>query len=244
VVIVVKPIDIARKLNISTSALRHYEAWGIVPKVERNASGYRVYSDVHVAYFECIRAMNSGFGMKLVREIMPLIQKKQITEALWMVSEVQAKLYNDNKKAEQALRLLEQDNAEMVDADSASSSKKKWYSIGEAADTIGVAKSTLRHWEKENLIEPSRNMESGYRRYSRSDLRKLLVIRTLQNAVYSLDVVREVLAEMDQNNVAEAIKITRESLDYLNYLVKQQLRGMSCLYRLCEMVEGQVPHHT
>jgi len=59
----VRPIDIARKLNISTSALRHYEDWGIIPPVERGANGYRVYTEVHVAYFECIRAMNAGFGM-------------------------------------------------------------------------------------------------------------------------------------------------------------------------------------
>ena len=32
-------IEIAKKLNISTSALRHYESWGLVPKVEGSKDG-------------------------------------------------------------------------------------------------------------------------------------------------------------------------------------------------------------
>jgi len=231
---VVKPIEIARKLGISTSALRHYESWGIVPKVARKENGYRVYTAEHVAYFECIRAMNSGFGMNVIREIMPLIQKKQITNALWKVNEVQAQLYKDKKKAEQALNVMEQDS---LDAMINPMENKKWYTIGEAAEIIDVAPSTLRHWEHEGLIEPERDMESGYRKYTKNDLRKLLVIRTLQKAVYSLEVVREILAEMDKHNITEAIKITRESLVYLDYLVKEQLRGMTYLYKLCVIVE-------
>ncbi|MGM7721518.1 MerR family transcriptional regulator [Metabacillus sp. Hm71] len=229
-----KPIEIAKRLNISTSALRHYESWGIVPKAERRENGYRIYTEEHAAYFDCIRAMNAGFGMKLVREIMPMIQKRNITEALWKVSEIHSQLYEDKMKAEQALKILEQDR---IDEVVKPMPKKNWYSIREAAEAIGVAKSTLRHWEKEGLIEPERDPENGYRKYTINDVRKLLVIRTLQNAVYSLDVVRDVLAELDKHNLAEAIRITRESLMYLDYLVKVQLRGMSYLYRLCAMIE-------
>ncbi|KHF40638.1 transcriptional regulator [Halalkalibacter okhensis] len=230
-----KPIDIANELGVSTSALRHYEAWGLVPKVERKENGYRIYTNEHVAYFKCIRAMNSGFGMSLVREIMPFIQSKQITEALWKVSEVQAKLFKDKKKAEQALKVLEQESVEVLNQ---LTRKKQFYSIGEAAEATGVPNSTLRHWEKEGLIEPKRDAENGYRLYTKNDLRKLLVIQTLQTAVYSLDIVREVLNEMDTHDLQAAIKITRESLMHLDYLVKEQLRGMSALFHLCEVVEG------
>lgn len=45
-----RPIDIARKLNISTSTLRHYESWGMLPPVQRSASGYRIYTEEHAAY--------------------------------------------------------------------------------------------------------------------------------------------------------------------------------------------------
>jgi len=59
-----KPIDIAKKLNISTSALRHYESWGIIPTVPRSSNGYREYTEEHVAYFQCIRAMLPGFSKR------------------------------------------------------------------------------------------------------------------------------------------------------------------------------------
>lgn len=51
-----RPIDIAKKLDVGTSAMRHYEEWGIVPPAKRKPSGYRVYTEVHEAYFLCIRA--------------------------------------------------------------------------------------------------------------------------------------------------------------------------------------------
>ncbi len=132
--------------------------------------------------------------------------------------------------------MLEQDD---VDAVVNPSMKKKWYSIGEASEAIGVPNSTLRHWEKEGLIEPERDYESGYRKYTKSDLRKLLVIRTLQHAVYSLEVVREILNEMDKHNIDEAIRITRDSLIYLDDLVKEQLRGMRYLHKLSDIVGNE-----
>jgi len=30
-----RPIDIAKKLDVGTSAMRHYEEWGIVPPAKR-----------------------------------------------------------------------------------------------------------------------------------------------------------------------------------------------------------------
>ncbi|CAG9620249.1 MerR family transcriptional regulator [Sutcliffiella rhizosphaerae] len=228
-----RPIDIAKRLGVSTSTLRHYEEWGIVPEVNRNENGYRMYTELHVAYFDCIRAMNTGFGMNVIREIMPLIQRGKISETLWKVSKIQSDLYQEKIKAEQALQLLEDENYEI----DAPKGNKKWYSIKVAAEAIGVPMSTLRHWEKEQLIVPERNPDNGYRCYSKSDLRKLLIIRTLQNAVYSLDIVRDILDELNYHNVNDAIQKMQDSLDYLDYLLKQQLRGVSYLYRLCEMVE-------
>lgn len=229
----IKPIDIARKLNISTSALRHYESWGIVPEADRATNGYRIYTEEHVAYFECIRAMNAGFGMELVRKVMPLIQKNNVTDALWLVNDIQVNLHQERRKVEQALHALEREELEQFPA----RSKQEWYTIGEAAAEIDVANSTLRHWEKEGLVEPQRDMGSGYRKYSNADVRKLFVIRTLRIAVYSLDIVREVLEEVDQNNFTHAIKIAKDSLMRMDLLIKEQLRGMYYLHKLIHKID-------
>jgi len=58
-----RPVDIARKLGISTTTLRKYEAFGLAPPVPRSRAGYRVYSDEHLAYFSCIREMLPAFSM-------------------------------------------------------------------------------------------------------------------------------------------------------------------------------------
>jgi len=229
----VKPIDISRKLNISTSALRHYESWGIVPKAERRENGYRMYTDEHVAYFECIRAMQAGFGMEVVRTIMPLIMQKNEREALWIVNGVQVSLHNEKQQAELALQALEKEEQKEL----STRYHKKWYTIGETAKTIDVPSSTLRHWEKEGLITPERSFESGYRMYSPSDLRKLLIIRTLQSSVYSLETVREAMEEVDQHNSKNAIKVLKDSLIHMDNLIKERLRGFYYLYQLLEKVK-------
>ncbi|MBA2876226.1 MerR family transcriptional regulator [Thermaerobacillus caldiproteolyticus] len=232
----IRPIDIARKLNISTSALRHYESWGIVPPPERKPNGYRIYTEVHVAYFECIRAMYPGFGMDLIRKIMPLVQQNKITEALWLVNEVQANLYRERRRAEQALKALEMDDPNRLFL---TRKKKDWFTIGEVAKEIDVPSTTLRHWEKEGLIMPERDKENGYRKYSPADVRKLLIIRTLRSAVYSLDTIREIINEFDSNNIAHARKIAKDSLSYMDYLIMEQLRGAYYLYKLCNKVNSK-----
>jgi DNA-binding transcriptional MerR regulator len=107
-----RSIDIARKLNISTSALRHYESWGLVPKVERGKNGYRIYTSEHEVYFECIRALNAGFGMDLVKKVMPLIIKGRIHDALWIINKAQVNLYTEKKTVEKTLEMLDSKDLE------------------------------------------------------------------------------------------------------------------------------------
>ncbi|MED1564195.1 hypothetical protein AJ85_11685 [Alkalihalobacillus alcalophilus ATCC 27647 = CGMCC 1.3604] len=96
-----KGIEIAKKLNISTSDLRHYESWGLVPKVERAKNGYRIYSSEHETYFQYIRVLNAGFEMDLVKKVMPLIINGKIHDTLWLINKAQVDL-NTEKETVQA----------------------------------------------------------------------------------------------------------------------------------------------
>lgn len=218
-------------MKVTTSALRHYEAWGIVPPPERKPNGYRLYTELHVAYFECIRAMAPGFGMDLVKRIMPFIQQGKFTDALWLVNEAQAKLHEERRRAEQALRALEMNLPDLLFP----GKESKWFTIGEAAAAVGVPETTLRHWEKEGLVVPDRQPENRYRRYSRSDLQRLLIVRTLRVSGYSLESIREIMRQFDANDIAHARKIARDSLSKLDYMICEQLRGCSYLHKLFTM---------
>ena len=206
-----KGIEIARKLNISTSALRHYESWGLIPKVERSANGYRIYTKEHEAYFQCIRAMYAGFGMDLIRKVMPRIIKGEKLDALWLINKAQVDLHAEKETVQRTVEML--DLKELTDLPKYRN--KHSFTIGEVAEEANVSASAIRHWEKEGLIKPERHKESGFRIFSPSDIRKVLIIRTVQRVAYSLDIVREVLSELDKNDVAQAKEIALQSFNTL-----------------------------
>ncbi|MHA6481736.1 MerR family transcriptional regulator [Paenibacillus sp. strain BS8-2] len=224
--------EIAKKLNISTSALKHYETWGLIPEVERAENGYRNYTAEHEAYFECIRALKSGFGMDLVKEIMPRIILGEKLEVLWLINKAQVNLHTE--------KLIVQRTVDMLDlrelSDFPSYGGTQVLTIGEAAKEANISPSAIRHWEKEGLITSERHKESGFRLYTPADLRKILIIRTIQRVVYSLDIVREVLSDLDKNNIAQAKEIALKSLQYLDYALVEQLRGVSHLQKLFDTI--------
>ena len=223
-----KGAEIAKKLDISTSALRHYESWGLVPKVERAANGYRIYTEEHEAYFQCIRALSTGFGMDLVRKVMPFVINGEKLEALWLINKAQVNLYaekNTVKKTVELLDLKQLSNQSNFHINSS-------FTIGELAKEANVSASAIRHWEKEGLINPERQKDSGFRIYSPSDIRKVLIIRTVQRVVYSLDIVREVLSDLDKNNVAQAKEMALQSMQYIDHALVEQVRGIAYLHNL------------
>lgn len=228
-----RPIDIAKKLNISTSALRHYESWGVLPPVERSDNGYRNYSELHFAYFECIRAMGEGFGMMKTVEVLKLLLNNNTDEALWVVNESQASLQRDKQMAEKTIEALDSKELDHLDQ----WGRRKWMSIGEVSKATSVPASAIRHWEKMGLITVSRNEENGYRVFRPTQIRQILIIGTLRTAVWSLDTIRKVIEELDHNNIEQARRIAKESLQFLNQINRNRMRGIKYLYRLIEMEE-------
>jgi len=230
----IRPIDIARKLNISTTALRHYENWGIIPPVERAANGYRVYTDMHVAYFECIRAMNDGFGMQQTALMMKKTVLGDINAALWIMSECQAALHRDKLIADKTIQALEADDIHLLQMKKG----KQWMSIGEVSDRTTIPTSAIRHWEKAGLIEVQRDKDNGYRMFSAANLRQILIIRTLKTAFWSLDIIKRIIKELKDNNVETAMRTARESLKYLNDVNRNQLRGAYYFHRLLSLLDN------
>lgn len=52
--------------------------------------------------------------------------------------------------------------------------KPGYYTISEAADLLHVHPNTLRHWEKRNILVPTRDEASNYRYYSQEQIRAFL----------------------------------------------------------------------
>ena len=74
------------------------------------------------------------------------------------------------------------------------SATKRHFSIGEAADMVGVSISTVRMYERDGLIIPDR-LPSGHRRYTDGDVERLRCIRrTVKDEKISIAGIRRILS--------------------------------------------------
>ncbi|MFF0826536.1 TioE family transcriptional regulator [Brevibacillus sp. NPDC003359] len=227
-----KPIEIARELHISTSALRHYESWGVVPAPDRADNGYRLYTEIHLAYFRCLRAMFPGFGVAVTCEVLRSIQKSDMDAAFWLVNKEQANVQEEKIAADQTLELLEHLDLPLPPS-------KKWrnrMTIGEVAAYTGVTTSAIRHWEKEGLLVLPRDPENGYRQFTPIDIRKILLIRALRNTVYFLNSMKEIVQAVENQSVEQAKKVTADAIKSIHDRNRQQLYGVRRLVELCEVL--------
>lgn len=227
-----KPIDIARKLQISTSALRHYESWGAVPQPERSPKGYRLYTNVHLAYFRCLRTMANGFGIAFTCEVLRLIQQGEMESAFWLVNKEQSKLQQEKDVADQTLELLKDPKLMHI----SNQRIKSEMSIGEVANLTGVQPSAIRHWEKEGLIKPKREQENGYRIFTPLHVRQIFLIRTLRKTVYFLESMKEIVQTVEHQSIERAEKVTKEALQSINERCRLQYLGVHQLVELCKEV--------
>lgn len=233
----IRPIDIARKLNISTSSLRHYEEWEMIPKVNRSASGYRIYTDEHVAYFECIRAMAEGFGIRIVAEVLKRVMAKDVDSAFWIANEAQSSLHNEKKICEKTMQKIEEASAPIL----SQNDKREHLTINEISNETGIKVTTIRHWEKVGLISAPRNKENKYRQFNKNHIRQILVIHALKTSMYSytysLVGIKNIIQELDFNDTEKLSKIANDFQKHLDQINRHQVRGVYQLYSLCKKLK-------
>jgi DNA-binding transcriptional MerR regulator len=215
----IRPIDLAKRLNISTSSLRNYEAKGIIPAVERSKAGYRIYTKEHIAYFECTSSA------------LKTLQKNQLDSALWIINKAQTANYEDKLQMEKAMshlkKLTNEDNV-----------NEQFMKIGDVSIEAGIPVTTLRSWEKEGYIQPIREEKNNYRLFDRFQVIKVFLMKMTKHAVYSQEVVqiKEAIKELDANHLYEAKKIIRAFQKHLHNRNRRQLHGLFHFYRLCRAI--------
>lgn len=63
---------------------------------------------------------------------------------------------------------------------------------------LGVTTDVLRNWERNGLIEASRDPRNRYRLYGAAEIGRLRVIRMLRRAGYSMMAILRMLLHLDQ----------------------------------------------
>lgn len=66
--------EMAKRLNISPSALRYYDKEGLLPFIKRSESGIRIFTDEDYGSLKLIHCLkSSGMQIKDIREFMALV---------------------------------------------------------------------------------------------------------------------------------------------------------------------------
>ena len=67
--------------------------------------------------------------------------------------------------------------------------------IKDVEERTGLSRSNVRFYEKEKLIEPSRNERNGYRDYSENDVENIKKIAYLRTLGISIEDIRSIIFE-------------------------------------------------
>ena len=175
--------DLALAGHISVQQVRNYEANGLIPQAQRSPSGYRLYTQQHLAALQTVKSMVHGYGWQRTPAIMRALHRGDLSAALATIDERHAELASKRLQVEQtlsALRTLAAQSAPLQ-----SSSHPQRFRVGEAAKQVGVRVSALHFWEQQGLLHPLRDQNSRYRLYDEYQMRRLRVVVLLRDAGYS-----------------------------------------------------------
>lgn len=183
--------DLARMAGISVQQVRNYVELGVLPPVERTASGYRVFTEAHAEALLIVRQLAEGHGWERTRTIMRAVHAGDLETVLATVDASHAELDRERADIARVLGALES-----VGAASAVPRPRQPLRIGEVADVVGVRTPVLRLWEERGLLKPEREHGTGYRVYGAAELQKAEVVALLRRGNYPFPIVHAVLDEL------------------------------------------------
>ena len=107
--------------------------------------------------------------------------------------------------------------------------------IKDVEERTGLSRSNIRFYEKEKLIEPSRNESNGYRDYSENDVENIKKIAYLRTLGISIEDIRNIISE----------KVTlQEMLEKQKEVLKNQITDLNKAKLMCEKMldEGSISY--
>src|SRR5215469_12246749 len=195
--------DLALAGHMSVQQVRNYEASGLIPQAQRSPSGYRLYTQQHLAALKTVKSMVPGYGWPRTSAIMQALNLSDLSAALAII---------DERHAEQALKRLQMEQTlsalRLLAAGPAlkpRTSHPQRVRVGEAAKQVGVRVSALHFWEQQGLLHPVRDQYSRYRLYDEQQMRRLRVVALLRDAGYPFNVIQSALDELVAGRPEKAI---------------------------------------
>jgi DNA-binding transcriptional MerR regulator len=224
-----RTVDLARAAGISVQQVRNYESQDLLPAASRSKSGYRLYTQRHLAALKTARSLVGGYGWQRVQAIMQALHRDDLAAALATIDARHAELASKRLQVEQTLAALHALTAGSTPAHGSHYSQR--VRVGEAAKQVGVRTSALHFWEQQGLLHPSRDRDSRYRLYDEHQMRRLRVIVLLREAGYDFTVILSVLDELAAGRPEKAIVAVQKRSEELTRTSWLCIEGMTIFQR-------------
>ncbi|NLV37224.1 MAG: MerR family transcriptional regulator [Clostridiaceae bacterium] len=190
--------EIARCIGIHPNTVRLYEELELIPKPEREANGYRIFTDFHIEQFKLARTamkvevLQNGLRKKAI-DIIKASAAKDFDRAICLTKDYLQQIKNEQRNAEEAIAITERLlSGNQLETGNLCLTRK------ETAEYIQISMDTLRNWEMNGLLTVKRK-QNGYRIYTDEDIRRLKIIRSLRCANYSLAAILRMLCALSDN---------------------------------------------
>ncbi|MBV9689243.1 MAG: MerR family transcriptional regulator [Ktedonobacteraceae bacterium] len=233
-----RTIDLARAAGISVQQVRNYEALGLLPLVERSKSGYRLYTQRHLAALTTARSLVVGYGWQRMPAIMQALHRGDLSAALAIIDSRHAELASKRLLVEQTLSALHALAAQPTPVQS--SRPAQWLRVGEAAKQVSMRVSALHFWEQQGLLHPVRDQSSRYRLYDEQQMHRLRVVVLLREAGYNFTVILSVLDELAAGRPEQAIVAVEKRREELTRTSWMCVEALACFQRYMHEFCGEL----
>ncbi len=94
--------------------------------------------------------------------------------------------------------------------------------IKDVEERTGLSRSNIRFYEKEKLIEPSRNENNGYRDYSENDVENIKKIAYLRTLGISIEDIRNIISEKAtlKDTLEKQYEVLKSQINVHNFFTK------------------------
>ena len=212
-----KTAEVAAIIGIHPNTVRLYEKLKLIPKPERLANGYRVFTEFHVMQCKLVRIafqveiLQNGLRKKIAKMV-TVAATKDFDTAITLTRDYLKQLQQERNHAEEAIDIVKTiltDNR---------SENTQYLKRKEVSEILEISIDTLRNWEMNGLITVKRK-DNGYRIYTDEDIQRLKIIRSLRCANYSLEAILRLLQQLSKNpdtDIRAALNTPKQTDDIIS----------------------------
>ncbi|WIV12091.1 MerR family transcriptional regulator [Proteiniborus sp. MB09-C3] len=213
-----KTSEIAHSIGIHPNTVRLYEELELIPKPERKANGYRIFTDFHMEQIKFARTalkvevLQNGLRKQAIT-IIKTSASGSFSKAILLTEHYLHQIKNEQKNAEEAIEItkdLLSGNDQGIGT--------AFFTRKEAANFLQISMDALRNWEMNGLLTVKRK-QNGYRVYTNEDILRLKIIRSLRCANYSLSAILRMLNTLSNNpeaDIRQVIDTPKENDDIIS----------------------------